>query len=169
VSKKRVLPNNSKTFFGFLPHAAKTFSTTFHRTVHNRPNRPPLLSIPKTLSNFSSNNVASYQTSASTFPATAHLTTVHYSPAPLLSSTYRPLFLPSDQIDSKGCHPHSHTVVRSYLGYYTGSHQNSAVKRPWARIVLGWVTSREVLVLHPNDSPFYMSFLPSAQNIWLPS
>jgi hypothetical protein len=27
-----------------------------------------------------------------------------------------------------------------------------AVKRAWARVVLGWVTSREVLVLHP--SPF---------------
>ncbi|KAF8060273.1 hypothetical protein N665_1221s0003, partial [Sinapis alba] len=26
---------------------------------------------------------------------------------------------------------------------------NSAVKRAWARVVLGWVTSREVLVLHP--------------------
>src|SRR3954471_1950384 len=30
----------------------------------------------------------------------------------------------------------------------TGSHQNSAVKRAWARVVLGWVTSWEVLVLH---------------------
>ncbi|KAF8095148.1 hypothetical protein N665_0339s0018 [Sinapis alba] len=26
---------------------------------------------------------------------------------------------------------------------------NSAVKRAWARVVLGWVTSQEVLVLHP--------------------
>ncbi|KAF8095149.1 hypothetical protein N665_0339s0019 [Sinapis alba] len=26
---------------------------------------------------------------------------------------------------------------------------NSAVKRAWARVVLGWVTSREVLVLNP--------------------
>jgi hypothetical protein len=25
-----------------------------------------------------------------------------------------------------------------------------AVKRAWARVVLGWVTSREVLVLHPT-------------------
>ncbi|KAH8962837.1 hypothetical protein BDL97_05G122100 [Sphagnum fallax] len=33
--------------------------------------------------------------------------------------------------------------------YYTRSHQNSEVKRLWARIVLGWVTSREVPVLHP--------------------
>lgn len=41
-------------------------------------------------------------------------------------------------------------VVRSYLGYYTGSHQNSAVKRLWAGIVLGWVTSREVPVSHPR-------------------
>src|SRR6185436_17809718 len=30
----------------------------------------------------------------------------------------------------------------------TGSHQNSEVKRAWARVVLGWVTSWEVLVLH---------------------
>ena len=30
------------------------------------------------------------------------------------------------------------------------SHQNSAVKRAWARVVLGWVTSWEVLVLHPS-------------------
>ncbi|KAF8060272.1 hypothetical protein N665_1221s0002 [Sinapis alba] len=27
--------------------------------------------------------------------------------------------------------------------------QNHQVKRGWARVVLGWVTSREVLVLHP--------------------
>lgn len=45
--------------------------------------------------------------------------------------------------------PHRPPVVRSYLGYYTRSHQNSAVKRLWAGIVLGWVTSREVPVLHP--------------------
>ena len=31
-----------------------------------------------------------------------------------------------------------------------GSHQNSEVKRGWARVVLGWVTSWEVLVLHPT-------------------
>ena len=54
-------------------------------------------------------------------------------------------------------------VVRSYLGYYTGSHQNSAVKRPWARIVLGWVTSREVLVLHP---PFSFPPLLSPCSCW---
>ena len=29
-------------------------------------------------------------------------------------------------------------------------HQNSVVKRAWARVVLGWVTSWEVLVLHPS-------------------
>jgi hypothetical protein len=40
-------------------------------------------------------------------------------------------------------------VMRSYQGYYTRSHQNSEVKRLWAGIVLGWVTSREVPVLHP--------------------
>lgn len=34
-------------------------------------------------------------------------------------------------------------------GYYTRSHHNSAVKRLWAGIVLGLVTSREVPVLHP--------------------
>ena len=44
-------------------------------------------------------------------------------------------------------------VVRSYLGYYSGSHPNSADKRPWARIVLGWVTSREVLVSYPYFAP----------------
>ncbi|MED6154264.1 hypothetical protein PIB30_110595, partial [Stylosanthes scabra] len=38
--------------------------------------------------------------------------------------------------------------VRSYQHQCTGSHQNSAVKRAWARVVLGWVTSWEVLVLH---------------------
>ena len=47
--------------------------------------------------------------------------------------------------------PTLHSVVRSYLGYYTGSHQNSAVKRLWAGIVLGWVTSREVPVSHPHS------------------
>src|ERR1700724_4354960 len=41
-------------------------------------------------------------------------------------------------------------VMRSYQGYYTRSHQNSEVKRLWAGIVLGWVTSREVPVLHPS-------------------
>ena len=41
-------------------------------------------------------------------------------------------------------------VVRSYLGYYAGSHQNSAAKRPWARIVLPWVTRWEVLVSYPT-------------------
>ncbi|CAM6041523.1 unnamed protein product [Sphagnum compactum] len=34
--------------------------------------------------------------------------------------------------------------MRSNQGYYTRSHQNSEVKRLWAGIVLGWVTSREV-------------------------
>ncbi|MED6142597.1 hypothetical protein PIB30_115308, partial [Stylosanthes scabra] len=38
--------------------------------------------------------------------------------------------------------------VRSYQHQCTVSHQNSAVKRAWARVVLGWVTSWEVLVLH---------------------
>ena len=50
-------------------------------------------------------------------------------------------------------------VVRSYQRYYTGSHQNSAVKRAWARIVLGWVTSREVLVLHPPSPPPFLDCL----------
>ena len=47
-------------------------------------------------------------------------------------------------------------VVRSYLGYYAGSHQNSAAKRPWARIVLPWVTRWEVLVSYPTllSAPF---------------
>src|SRR3989337_2775881 len=38
--------------------------------------------------------------------------------------------------------------MRSYQHQSTGSHQNSEVKRAWARVVLGWVTSWEVLVLH---------------------
>lgn len=45
--------------------------------------------------------------------------------------------------------PPHRAVMRSYQGYYTRSHQNSEVKRLWAGIVLGWVTSREVPVLHP--------------------
>ena len=51
--------------------------------------------------------------------------------------------------------------MRSYQGYYTRSHQNSEVKRLWAGIVLGWVTSREVPVLHPLFSsivPLFLSF-----------
>src|SRR3954468_10853198 len=52
--------------------------------------------------------------------------------------------------------------MRSYQHKSTGSHQNSAVKRAWARVVLGWVTSWEVLVLHP-------SFLPCASNRTSPS
>ncbi|MED6178525.1 hypothetical protein PIB30_108489, partial [Stylosanthes scabra] len=48
-------------------------------------------------------------------------------------------------------------IVRSYQHQCTGSHQNSAVKRAWARVVLGWVTSWEVLVLHFF---FSTSFLP---------
>src|ERR1700724_488248 len=47
----------------------------------------------------------------------------------------------------------STVVMRSYQGYYTRSHQNSEVKRLWAGIVLGWVTSREVPVLHPSFAP----------------
>src|SRR3954468_22791458 len=38
--------------------------------------------------------------------------------------------------------------MRSYKHSSTGSHQNSEVKRAWARVVLGWVSSWEVLVLH---------------------
>src|SRR6185295_19660744 len=44
--------------------------------------------------------------------------------------------------------------MRSYQHYSTGSHQNSKVKRAWARVVLGWVTSWEVLVLHPSFCRF---------------
>ena len=36
------------------------------------------------------------------------------------------------------------------------SHQNSEVKRAWGRVVLGWVTSWEVLVLHS----FFFRFRP---------
>jgi hypothetical protein len=48
-------------------------------------------------------------------------------------------------------------VMRSYQGYYTRSHQNSEVKRLWAGIVLGWVTSREVPVLHPLLPAIWMN------------
>ena len=41
-------------------------------------------------------------------------------------------------------------VVRSYLGYYAGSHQNSAAKRPWARIVLPLATRWKVLVSYTS-------------------
>ena len=40
--------------------------------------------------------------------------------------------------------------MRSYQHYCTGSHLNSAVKRALARVVLGWVTFWEVVVLHPS-------------------
>ena len=53
-------------------------------------------------------------------------------------------------------------VVRSYLGYYAASHPHSAAKRQWARVVVGWVTSREVLVTYP----FY---LPTHEKISLSS
>src|SRR6185503_2302912 len=46
--------------------------------------------------------------------------------------------------------------MRSYQHESTGSHQNSEVKRAWARVVLGWVTSWEVLVLHS----FFFRFRP---------
>ena len=51
--------------------------------------------------------------------------------------------------------------MRSYQLTCTGSHQNSEVKRVWARVVLGWVTSWEVLVLHPPTFffIFHNSFL----------
>ncbi|GJP29603.1 hypothetical protein CLOM_g18631 [Closterium sp. NIES-68] len=55
-------------------------------------------------------------------------------------------------------------VVRSYLGYYAGSHQNSEAKRQWARAVLGWVTSREVLVSYPFRGtiiPWLLRRIPS--------
>ena len=62
-------------------------------------------------------------------------------------------------------------VMRSYQGYYTRSHQNSEVKRLWAGIVLGWVTSREVPVLHPFCSffdlcSFYIYFFLICFDMW---
>ena len=51
----------------------------------------------------------------------------------------------------KSRRPGIRLVMRSNQGYYTRSHQNSEVKRLWAGIVLGWVTSREVPVLHPDS------------------
>ena len=44
----------------------------------------------------------------------------------------------------------------------TGFHQNSVVKRAWARVVLGWVTSREVLVLHLSLQDLLGDLLGSA-------
>ena len=52
-------------------------------------------------------------------------------------------------------------MMRSYQGYYTRSHQNSEVKHLWPGIVLGWVTFREVPVLHP--------FYRNLENIFLPN
>ncbi|MED6226420.1 hypothetical protein PIB30_103541, partial [Stylosanthes scabra] len=52
--------------------------------------------------------------------------------------------------------------VRSYQHQCTGSHQNSAVKRDWARVLLGWVTSWEVLVLHLFFSTSFLPVLPAA-------
>ena len=49
--------------------------------------------------------------------------------------------------------------MRSYQLTCTGSHQNSEVKRVWARVVLGWVTSWEVLVLHSPPPLFLFFFL----------
>ena len=49
--------------------------------------------------------------------------------------------------------------MRSYQHLRTGSHQNSDVKRAWARVVLGWVTSWEVLVLHPFLSRLFLLFV----------
>ncbi len=60
-----------------------------------------------------------------------------------------PLVLPGLGVPIKISRTPLTTVMRSYQGYYTRSHQNSEVKRLWAGIVLGWVTSREVPVLHP--------------------
>ena len=42
------------------------------------------------------------------------------------------------------------------------SHQNSAVKRAWARVVPGRVTLREVLVLHP----FFILFLDRSSTLY---
>ncbi|MED6179196.1 hypothetical protein PIB30_114878, partial [Stylosanthes scabra] len=39
---------------------------------------------------------------------------------------------------------------------------NSAVKRAWARVVLGWVSSWEVLVLHLFFSTSFLPVLPAA-------
>ncbi|MED6186567.1 hypothetical protein PIB30_067979 [Stylosanthes scabra] len=55
-------------------------------------------------------------------------------------------------------------VVCEYIGRCdhtsTGSHQKSAVKRAWARIVLGWETSWEVLVLYLFYSTSFLPVLP---------
>ncbi|MED6177688.1 hypothetical protein PIB30_100491 [Stylosanthes scabra] len=49
-------------------------------------------------------------------------------------------------------------IVCAYIG---GSHQNSAVKRAWARVVPGWVTSWEVLVLHLFFNTSFLPVLPA--------
>ena len=56
-------------------------------------------------------------------------------------------------------------VVRSYLGYCAGSHQTSEAKRLWARIVLEWVTFREVLVTNPPYCTFTFFAFTSKRDI----
>src|SRR3954469_22567779 len=53
----------------------------------------------------------------------------------------------SYQINRKSSLPFSGAIVPALKHRI---HQNSAVTRAWARVVLGWVTSWEVLVLHPS-------------------
>jgi len=48
--------------------------------------------------------------------------------------------------------------VQLYQHKCTRSHQNSAVKLARARVVLGWVTSSEVLVLHSSFHFFQLFF-----------
>ena len=51
--------------------------------------------------------------------------------------------------------------MRSYEHYCTESHQNSATKRAWARVVLGWVSSLEALMCIPLFGSYgYYSGLP---------
>ncbi|MED6214879.1 hypothetical protein PIB30_107713 [Stylosanthes scabra] len=51
---------------------------------------------------------------------------------------------------------------RAYDDFVRIHWQNSAVKRAWARVVLGWVTSWEVLVLHLFFSTSFLPVLPAA-------
>ena len=55
--------------------------------------------------------------------------------------------------------------MRSYQHQCIGSYQNSAVKPALARLVLGWMTSRKVLVLHPSFFLVFLFFF--VKNVWL--
>jgi hypothetical protein len=63
-------------------------------------------------------------------------------------------------------YPALYKLLRSDSGYYTRFRQNSEVKHLWAIIVLGWVTSWEVPVLHPLFLPHSFSSIHSFPNFF---